>query len=45
MSKDENNNEIKIDEPLHDCTEEDWAMFYPPDYDSNLFMKAAEDSS
>ena len=45
VTTDEDGNEAKVDKPLHNCTAEDWAKFYPPDYDTEPFIKAAEDNS
>ena len=39
VTKDLNGNTITIDQPLHDCTEEDWALFYPPDTDTQIYIK------
>ena len=37
---DENGNSKYIKLPLHTCTEKDWASFYPPDQETENYLKS-----
>ena len=37
--KTEDGKEVRVDQPVHDCTEEDWAQFHPPDIDTKTYIK------
>ena len=40
VTKDINGNSVNVYQQLHDCTEEDWAQFYPPDIDTQIYIKS-----
>ena len=38
FSRDADGNRFRVDYPFHDCTDEDWDEFYPPDEDTINFL-------
>ena len=39
VSRDDDGNKVSVEQPFHDCTDEDWAQFYPPDTDTITYIK------